>query len=329
MIRPTVRRAALVAALAALPLSSAFAETRIEKNLALEAGGKLVVESCVGHVEVTGRSSPGAHVLLVSTNNDFSSRFDVAMEEHPGEVRVSIKKKEGFSGWTSWFRSTNVTITIDVPVKTRTSIATGGGHLELTHLEGDSVVETSGGHIEVKELEGDLAADTSGGHIAIEGISGDAKVETSGGHITANKVGGDVVGNTSGGHIEVADVRGNITVETSGGHIEIDGARGVVNAHTSGGSVEVEFAKGNGKGGTIESSGGGIRVVIDPDVDLTIDASSGGGSVSSDVPLKVAGKLNRSHIKGTIGKGGPVLTVHTSGGSIEIVPIGKSAVSVR
>jgi DUF4097 and DUF4098 domain-containing protein YvlB len=83
----------------------------------------------------------------------------------------------------------------------------------------------------------------------------------------------------------------------------------------------VSFAKGNAHGGKIESSGGGITVGVDPNVDLAIDASTSGGSVRSDIPVKIVGKVSGSRIKGTLGKGGATLYVHTSGGSVSIGPL--------
>jgi len=44
-------------------------------------------------------------------------------------------------------------------------------------------------------------------------------------------------------------------------------------ADTSGGGIEASFARGNGRGGTLTTSGGGIKVTLDPQVDLFIDAS--------------------------------------------------------
>ena len=86
--------------------------------------------------------------------------------------------------------------------------------------------------------------------------------------------------------------------------------------------MDVSFAKGNARGGKIESSGGGITVAIDPNVDLAIDASTSGGSVRTDIPVKILGKVSGSSIKGSLGKGGEMLYVHTSGGSVSISAAG-------
>jgi hypothetical protein len=59
-------------------------------------------------------------------------------------------------------------------------------------------------------------------------------------------------------------------------------------------------------------------------VDLQIDASTSGGSVRSDIPVKIVGKVSGSSIRGTMGKGGETLYVHTSGGSVRIGSIDDS-----
>lgn len=299
--RRVVVAAAAAAVLSCLPV---LAETRIEKNLKLDPGGKLTVDSDAGSLTITGSPSPGAHVVLTSDKDDFESRFDLKFEELPGELRITLKKKDALTSWTGWFNNSKIRFEIQVPTKTKTNLQTGGGHITVSSLEGDAHVETSGGHIEVTDLRGNLTAETSGGHIAIKRISGSAKVETSGGHIETEAVDGDLSAETSGGHIEIRDAKGRVDADTSGGH------------------VDVSFAKGNAHGGKIESSGGGISVAVDPNVDLAIDASTSGGSVRTDIPVKIVGKVNGSSIKGSLGKGGETLYVHTSGGSVSISAVG-------
>jgi len=318
MSRTFLRTAVAAAAFMLLAAAPTLADTRIEKNLKLDSGGKLTLDADAGSVTITGGASSGAHVLLTSGRDDLESRFDIKFEELPGEVRITMKKKESLNFWSNWFNNSKIAFEIQVPTKTRTDLATGGGFLSVSSLDGDSKLDTSGGHIEVTKLRGNLIAETSGGHIAIKAIDGDAVIETSGGHIEVDDVTGTLRGETSGGHIEVSNVGKDMHVETSGGRIEIKEAHGRVEADTSGGGVSVRFAKGNSRGGKLESSGGGIRVEIDPNVNLNIDASTSGGSVRSDVPVKVIGKISGSSIKGSLGSGGELLYVHTSGGSVTI-----------
>ena len=160
------------------------------------------------------------------------------------------------------------------------------------------------------------SAETSGGSIHLRDIKGKSRVETSGGGIEAMNLEGSLNAETSGGSIALERVSGDIHAHSSGGGIHIREAGGRVDADTSGGSIEASFSRGNARGGTLESSGGGITVSVDPSVSLAIDAH--GNSVSSDLPLTVQGEFSRGSLRGTLGRGGENLRLRTSGGSVKI-----------
>jgi DUF4097 and DUF4098 domain-containing protein YvlB len=82
--------------------------------------------------------------------------------------------------------------------------------------------------------------------------------------------------------------------------------------------VNAALARGNARGGDIETSGGDVKVRIDPTVSLNLDASASSGDVTSDLPLKVTGEISESRFHATLGSGGETLHVHTSGGSVHI-----------
>jgi len=107
-------------------------------------------------------------------------------------------------------------------------------------------------------------------------------------------------------------------VRTSGGDITLENATGRVDAHTSGGDVDVTLARGNAKGGEIETSGGDIKIRVDPGVNLELDASAPSGEVTSNLPLKVTGEISPSRLRATLGSGGETLRIHTNGGSVRI-----------
>jgi DUF4097 and DUF4098 domain-containing protein YvlB len=190
-----------------------------------------------------------------------------------------------------------------VPAETRLEIRTGGGSIRTYSLQGDETLVTSGGSIEVSGVKGRVMAHTSGGAIKLREVTGDAEAET------------------SGGPIGVDSLEGSLTAHTSGGPIRINGISGQVNATTSGGPIEATFARGNAAGGLLETSGGSIRVTLDPTVNLQVDASTSGGIVSTDLPLRREGKISPSSLRGLLGSGGASLRLHTSGGSIRITSL--------
>ena len=144
------------------------------------------------------------------------------------------------------------------------------------------------------------------------------------------------IAETSGGHIAIKKISGNAKVETSGGHIEADGVAGNLSpkprAATSrstaptGASMRTPRAatsrfrspRATRTAARSKAQGVASRCTVDPNVDLAIDASTSGGSVRTDIPVKIVGKVNGSSIRGTLGKGGETLYVHTSGGSVSI-----------
>jgi DUF4097 and DUF4098 domain-containing protein YvlB len=181
-----------------------------------------------------------------------------------------------------WFSNVNLHFEVTVPTKTRVNVRTGGGSVRISLLDGEQNIGTSGGSVDASNIHGNVELRTSGGGISVNSLTG------------------------------------SLDARTSGGSIHIDGLTGRVDAHTSGGSIHATLSPGNGQGGELSTSGGSIRVSLDPAVNLDLDASTSGGSVSTDLPVKVVGTIRRSSLHGSIGSGGPTLSLHTSGGSIHI-----------
>lgn len=313
----------LTALAAALLLGAAPApKSRLERTAPAPIGTRFVLDADGGSVVVRGAARSDVRVVVTSSAADLESKVKIEVKQEAGEVRVVSRRKKGSgSSWFGLFGGDDLSLRFEVEVPQRAPVAidTAGGHVEASALRAEASLDTSGGSIKVVDHQGHLKADTSGGHIRLERIRGDADVHTSGGRIEAREIDGDLAAETSGGSIEIADVTGDLRAETSGGSIRITGAGGRVHAETSGGSVEASFKPGNAHGGVLDSSAGSVRVSLDPAVDLSIDASSSGGSVRSEIPLK--GTQSRSAMKGTLGKGGNLLRVHTSAGSVEIGPL--------
>jgi len=312
-MKPGVSRLLLLVFGFALSAGTVLAESRMEKTLKLEPGGQFTIDTDIGRVAVTGTSAPGVRIVVTSRRElNALLRFD--FEEGAGRASVTARKRHPIS----WFGDggSNVRFEIEVPVRTAVKVHTSGGAISLFGTRAGAKLNTSGGGIEVRDVQGDLEADTSGGSIHLRDIKGQSRVETSGGGIEAINLDGSLKAETSGGSIETDRVTGDLRLHSSGGGIHIREAGGRVDADTSGGSIEASFSRGNAHGGSLESSGGGITVSVDPSVGLSIDAH--GNSVSTDLPLTVQGEFSRGSLRGALGRGGESLRVRTSGGSVRI-----------
>ena len=318
----------------------AWADFRMERHLALEPGGAFTLESDVGAVTLTGDSTSGATVVVTSRRDDFDELFDLRFDETAGRVTVTVKRRgsrlRGF--WSGDWFDDNAHFVIRVPAKTAVNISTSGGSIEASRLTGRLGMRTSGGSLRVEDVEGDVDGRTSGGSVRMRDVRGDTVVGTSGGGIDVTSVRGSLRATTSGGGIDIDTVSGDLQATTSGGGVRIHGAGGRVEARSSGGPVTVRFAAGNNRGGVLSTSGGGLRTELDPSVALTVDASSSGGNVETDLPVTIQGRLQNdgpgqpaapfrqgsTSLRGDINGGGEVLRLRSSGGGVRITGIPRS-----
>ena len=308
--RPVVLAALGGAFLFALLIATpTWAQSRVERRLALASGGRFVLDTEAGGVTITGDSASGATVTVTSDREDLNDRYDFQFEERAGEAKVTVKRRGTLSGLFGNWSSGNMKIEVHVPKATVIDVHTAGGGIQASALAGNVRVDTSGGGLDLRDIIGDVDGHTSGGSI----------------HIA--QVRGAVDADTSGGGIDVNDVRGPVRAHTSGGSIQVRNAADRVDAHTSGGSVSVTFAPGNNRGGDLSSSGGGVRADIDPRAALSIDASTSGGSVTTDLGVTVRGDTSRRALRGDVNGGGAMLRMRSSGGGVRLSALSATAPS--
>jgi len=290
-------------AIAALVAASAAeaAGYRMEKRLAMAAGGEFSLRSEAGSVDVVGGEGSEARVVVTSDRDDFARLFEVRFDDSdPARVEVTIERRgtapfKWFGGWSGDAR-----VAVELPRAAAAEIHASGGSVELSGLDGRVRAESSGGHLFAERLGSDVALSSSGGGVEVRDVGGSARLRSSGGSVVAS------------------GVRGDLEASSSGGGVRVTGAGGEVVASSSGGPVKVEFAPGNGRGGSIGSSGGGVEVRVDPAAALDIDAHSSGGGITCDLAVTVRGKISRSSLRGQLNGGGAVLKLRSSGGGIRI-----------
>jgi hypothetical protein len=66
------------------------------------------------------------------------------------------------------------------------------------------------------------------------------------------------------------------------------------------------------------SGSGAIHVSLPETFNGRIDATSGNGTLRSEFEISVVGRFNAQHIRGTIGRGGPLIRISTGNGPIEL-----------
>jgi hypothetical protein len=127
-----------------------------------------------------------------------------------------------------------------------------------------------------------------------------------------------------------------ITASSINGGIEIDGAESEIDAHTVNGSIRARTSGGpvrarttNGSlnirvgelgNGPMEYTTTNGQIVLEvPDrISADVELRTVNGSISTDFPLTIEGRFNTRSVRGTIGRGGQLLRLQTTNGSIQL-----------
>jgi DUF4097 and DUF4098 domain-containing protein YvlB len=144
---------------------------------------------------------------------------------------------------------------------------------------------------------------TSYGDIEIENIGGNISAKSSFGDIDCKNVGGDIKLNLSYGDVDCREiVAKNLNIHTSFGDVEavyVDGASGDINVK-------------------INTSYGDVELVTPDAFAGNVDLATSYGSIKTDMPITIVGKIRKDRVRGSVGNGKGSISTHTSFGSINI-----------
>jgi beta-lactamase regulating signal transducer with metallopeptidase domain len=188
-------------------------------------------------------------------------------------------------------------------------IRVGQQHEE--HWEGISI------NYQIEAPAGILLGATSGsGNIVDEGVGRNAKLETGSGDITASSLQGPFIVRTGSGNITGEQTgEGDVKAETGSGNIEIKDVHGSFHAQTGSGDIK---ATGTPSAPWTLQTGSGNIDIWSGNSPLTLDGSTGSGSVITDHEMLVQGSLDHHHIKGNLNGGGPLVRMQTGSGEIHV-----------
>jgi hypothetical protein len=162
-----------------------------------------------------------------------------------------------------------------------------------------------------------LEANSGSGDVKDDGVGENAKLSTGSGSIHATGLQGGFTVNTGSGNIYVEQEsgQGDVKAQTGSGNIELHNISGALHAGTGSGSIKVagtvtsDWKLGTGSGSVEFWPGSG---------GLTLDASTGSGSIHTDQEMAVQGSFDKHHITGKIHGGGPTVRVETGSGDIKV-----------
>lgn len=212
------------------------------------------------------------------------------------------------------------------------------------------------GRVNVSNVDGDVRVITSSGSVSATGVNGSLLIDTGSGSVNAGMINGHTLIDTGSGAVDVSDVsNGNLSIDTGSGGIDAveinvrtanfdTGSGGItltrvqgetVKANTGSGGIrgngvqarDINFDTGSGSivlrllsdvdNLVLDTGSGGVTLYVPRGLGAQIEADSGGGSVTTDIPIELTLK-RRDHIRGRIGDGNGRIMIDTGSGGISI-----------
>ena len=263
----------------------------------LDAGGRFSLVGFNGKVEIStwDRNEVEVAYTKFASTRDRLNDIKVDVATPPGAVEVRAAHR-GASR-----RKGGVTFTIRVPRKCELErVETTNGQIRIDDVEAARMnLFTSNGAVTALRTRGALSVETSNGSIDVPSHEGDARLKSSNGRIEA------VVRN---GNIEARTSNGKVWLRATG-----KASDKPMRAESNNGAIEVEL---DGERELLaRTSNSSIRVTLPRDANADIRASTSHSSVSTDFS-GLTKEENR--LSGKIGKGGPLVDLQTSNGSISL-----------
>jgi DUF4097 and DUF4098 domain-containing protein YvlB len=201
------------------------------------------------------------------------------------------------------FSNISVDYEITVPENTAVRTHTGSGDQTVEGLKGNIDLESGSGDLKLARLTGEMRFQTGSGNVRGHELSGPAKVKAGSGDIEIEEIGA-----------------GDVDIRTGSGNITVNGINGGFRAEAGSGDIH---GKGLPKNmWSVRTGSGNVTLYVPSDAAFDVDISSNSGNVTLGHPVTttIEGRVRESR-KSVVGKvrgGGPMVSVHTSSGNVQV-----------
>jgi hypothetical protein len=269
----------VAAALALAALPALGAEATFERTLSVSGRVELSVSTGSGNIHITHGAGNQVHIF--------------------GKV------KSGWGGSEERMRE----IAANPPIEqTGSIIRIGGYHENLRNISIDYEIQAPENAF--------LDAGSGSGDIRVEGVGENAKISTGSGNIHATGLHGGFTVDTGSGDIYAEQTgEGFVKAQTGSGNIELRNLRGSLYAHTGSGNIK---AGGTPSADWKLGTGSGNVELWPGSAALTLDASTGSGSIHTDQEMLTHGSSDHHHVSGKINGGGATVRIETGSGDIRV-----------
>jgi len=266
----------------------------------LKPGGRLSVETFNGSVDISGWDQDTVDIsgTKYGPSQEEADSLRVDIDHSADSVSVRVPRP------TERRNNQGARLTIKIPRKTQLDrIVTSNSSIHIEDGGGPTHLRTSNGSIRVRGLDGELEAETSNSSIELDGVEGNVRAHTSNGHIRAERVNGSVDASTS----------------NSGVNVDVARADKPVRIDTSNSGVELALPPNFSNRVHIDTTNAPITLRMPEGTNAHLSARTNNASIDTEFEVRAQGELSRNRLEGEIGKGGPLIELTTSNGSIHLL----------
>ena len=123
------------------------------------------------------------------------------------------------------------------------------------------------------------------------------------------------------GQLVLSDTPGNVSLDTRDKDIQFENVEGAVSITDRNGNIDIRYSQPPKNNITITNRSGDINIALPGRSAFTITAVARSGDISNDFQapaLRLVETSPNTQLEGTVGTGGPKITLNTSYGTIHI-----------
>ncbi|MBI3697448.1 MAG: DUF4097 family beta strand repeat protein [Acidobacteria bacterium] len=306
----------LAIALLVMPVHAVAAEGKFERTLKVTGAVDLDVRTGAGSTNVRSGETGSVRINGVIRSRDGDDRV-CQLESNPPIEQDGNSIRIGHITDRELERNISISYEVVVPVETRLRSQTGSGSQTIEGIRGPVDASTGSGGLTINNIGDDVKVSTGSGSIRVDGVKGRVRASTGSGGIRGTALAGPVVASTGSGGVRLEQTApGGAEVKTGSGAIELSGVKGPLRAHSGSGSIRAEgepSAEWN-----LEVASGGVHLKLPSQAAFDFRARTASGHISIDHPLSVQGLIGKKEVQGKVRGGGPLVSVRTASGNIEV-----------
>jgi DUF4097 and DUF4098 domain-containing protein YvlB len=315
-----------------LAATAVAAQQPVNQTIPTSATGTVEIQNTAGEVHVVGWDR--AEIRIVGHLGEGTERLAVENEGGSTVIRVVIPRNA---------RNVQDTdLEIHLPARKDVTVRTVSAEIRAEGVTGA---------VDAHAVSGEVTVSGSPARLTAASVSGDVAVQVTTGQVRANSTSGNVrVSGTARESVSAESVSGDVTVDAPtpdlnarsvSGDLQLSGVSRRVSASTVSGDATIRAGKI--QYGSFETVSGQLRFAGDLQPDAAFNVKSHSGSVELALPAAIAAAFDVSTFSGDIsnafgpaarrtsrygpgeelrfssGKGGPLISVKTFSGSVELV----------